>query len=73
MIVQSIRFTFEPADADKIQSIMLKLRDSSRKEPGVVSFDVGQSLDEPVFLHSGKSIVMPLRLKPIGKPITSND
>ncbi len=47
MIVQSIHFTFPPGSADEVESILLELRDASRKEAGVVSFDVGRSRDKP--------------------------
>lgn len=47
MIVQSIHFTFAPDDADEIEAIARELRDASRREPGVVSFDVGRSLEKP--------------------------
>jgi quinol monooxygenase YgiN len=46
MIVQSIHFVFAPDDAAEIESALLELRDASRKEPGVVAFDVGRSLDK---------------------------
>ena len=47
MIVQSIHFTFSMTDADEMQSILVELRDASRKEAGVVSFDVGRSKEKP--------------------------
>ena len=47
MIVQSIHFTFSPSDADEVQSILLELRDASRKEAGVASFEVGRSSEKP--------------------------
>ncbi|MBV9332971.1 MAG: antibiotic biosynthesis monooxygenase [Candidatus Eremiobacteraeota bacterium] len=47
MIVQSIHFTFAPDDADEVEAIALELRDASRKEAGVVSYDVGRSRDKP--------------------------
>lgn len=47
MIVQSIHFAFAADDAGAIESVLLELRDASRREPGVVSFDVGRSLDKP--------------------------
>ena len=47
MIVQSIHFTFAPDDADEIEAVALELRDASRGEPGVVSYDVGRSADKP--------------------------
>ena len=47
MIVQSIHFTFSPSNAGEVESILLEVRDASRKEAGVVSFDVGRSRDKP--------------------------
>jgi quinol monooxygenase YgiN len=47
MLVQSIHFTFAADDADEVEAIFLELRDASRKEPGVVAFDVGRSRDKP--------------------------
>ncbi len=43
MLVQSIHYTFAPNDADNVEAIFRELRDASRKEPGVVSFDVARS------------------------------
>ena len=45
--VQSIHYTFEPKDADAVETMLRELRDVSRKEPGVVAFDVARSRDEP--------------------------
>ena len=47
MIISAIQFTFEPADADKAESLLREIRDASIKEPGVVRFDVGRSSDDP--------------------------
>ena len=40
MLVQFVQFTFAPQDADKAEAILRELRDASRKEDGVVGFDV---------------------------------
>jgi quinol monooxygenase YgiN len=47
MLVQSIHFTFAPEDADKAEGLLRELRDESRKEGGVIGFDVGRSKDKP--------------------------
>jgi len=47
MLIQSIRFTFAPEDADQVAGMFKELRDLSRQEPGVVGFDVGRSNDKP--------------------------
>lgn len=46
MLVQSIHFTFAPEDADKAESLLRELRDESRKEDGVIGFDVGRSREK---------------------------
>jgi quinol monooxygenase YgiN len=43
MLIQSVQFTFAPEDADRAEAILRELRDASRKEQGVVTFDVGRS------------------------------
>jgi quinol monooxygenase YgiN len=47
MLVQSIHFTFAPEDADKAEGLLRELRDKSRKEDGVIGFDVGRSQEKP--------------------------
>lgn len=47
MLIQSIHFTFAAEDADKAEGFLRELRDESRKEDGVISFDVGRSKDQP--------------------------
>jgi len=47
MLIQSIHYTFAPEDADRVAGIFRELRDLSRQEPGVVSFDVARSKDKP--------------------------
>jgi autoinducer 2-degrading protein len=47
MLIQSIHFTFAPEDADKAEAIFRELRDSSRKEEGVIAFDVARSKEKP--------------------------
>jgi quinol monooxygenase YgiN len=47
MLIQSIHFTFNPEDADRAVGLFRELRDLSRREPGVVRFDVGRSEDRP--------------------------
>jgi quinol monooxygenase YgiN len=47
MLIQSIHFTFAPEDADKAEAILRELRDASRKEEGVITFDVARSREKP--------------------------
>jgi (4S)-4-hydroxy-5-phosphonooxypentane-2,3-dione isomerase len=47
VLVQSIHYTFAPEDVDVVEAIFRELRDASRKEPGVVSFDVARSREHP--------------------------
>lgn len=47
MIINSIHFTFPPKDADRAESLFRELRDVSRKEPGVIQFEVGRSREKP--------------------------
>ena len=47
MIITSIHYTFAPEDAGNAESLFRELRDASLKEPGVIQFDIGRSIDEP--------------------------
>jgi autoinducer 2-degrading protein len=47
MLIQSIHFTFAPEEADKAEGLLRELRDASRKEDGVISFDIGRSKEKP--------------------------
>jgi (4S)-4-hydroxy-5-phosphonooxypentane-2,3-dione isomerase len=47
MLVVSIHFTFAPEDADRAEGFLRELRDESRKEDGVVGFEVGRSEENP--------------------------
>jgi (4S)-4-hydroxy-5-phosphonooxypentane-2,3-dione isomerase len=47
MIIQSIRYTFAPEDADKAEALFRELQEASRREEGVLTFDVGRGRDEP--------------------------
>ncbi len=47
MLIQSIHFTFAPEDADKAEDLLRELRDESRKEDGVIGFNVGRSKEQP--------------------------
>jgi quinol monooxygenase YgiN len=46
MLVQSIHVTFAAEHAEQAESFLRELRDESRKEDGVISFDVGRSNDK---------------------------
>lgn len=47
MLIQSVHFTFAPEDADKAEAILRELRDASRKEEGVIAFEVARSQEKP--------------------------
>jgi len=47
MIINSIHFTFSPKDAGIAESLLRELRDASRKEAGVLQYDVGRSREKP--------------------------
>lgn len=47
MLIQNVHFTFAPEDGDKAESILRDLRDASRKEEGVIAFDVARSQAKP--------------------------
>jgi quinol monooxygenase YgiN len=47
MLIQSIHFTFAPEDADKAEALLRELREASRKEEGVIAFDVARSQERP--------------------------
>jgi len=47
VLIQCVHFTFAAEDADKAEAILRELRDNSRKEEGVIGFDVARSKDNP--------------------------
>jgi quinol monooxygenase YgiN len=47
MVVSSVHYTFTAEDADKAASIFGELRDASRREKGVISFEVGRGQEDP--------------------------
>jgi quinol monooxygenase YgiN len=47
MLINSIHFTFAPADADAAESLFRELREASRHESGVIQFEVGRSREKP--------------------------
>jgi quinol monooxygenase YgiN len=47
MVIQAVLYTFAPEDADKVNAILLELRDASRQEDGVDVFDVVRSTEKP--------------------------
>jgi quinol monooxygenase YgiN len=47
MLIVSIHFTFAPDDADRAEGLLRELQDESRKEDGVISFDIGRSKEKP--------------------------
>lgn len=46
MLIQSVRFVFAGEDADRAEAMFRELRDASRAETGVVSFDVARGLND---------------------------
>jgi quinol monooxygenase YgiN len=46
-IIANVRFTFDPADVEKAVAMFRELRDASRAEPGIVSFDVARDEEDP--------------------------
>ncbi|HXO17525.1 MAG TPA: putative quinol monooxygenase [Candidatus Dormibacteraeota bacterium] len=47
MVIASIHFTFAPENADKAEALFRELRDASRREEGVIGFDVARSREKP--------------------------
>ena len=47
MLIQSIHYTFASEDANRAEAILRELRDASRKEEGVIGFDVARSQERP--------------------------
>jgi quinol monooxygenase YgiN len=47
MVIQSIIYTFALENADRAAEILKELRDLSRVEPGVITFDVARSREKP--------------------------
>jgi quinol monooxygenase YgiN len=47
VLIQSIHYIFAPEDANKAEAMLRELRDASRKEEGVIAFDVGRSQEHP--------------------------
>lgn len=47
MLIQTVQFTFAPEDADKSEQMLRELREASRQEEGVISFDVARSKEKP--------------------------
>ena len=49
MLIKSIHLTFDPKEADVVEPLLRELRDASRKEAGVIQYDVGRSPENPNF------------------------
>jgi quinol monooxygenase YgiN len=47
VLIQSVQFTFAPGDGDKAEAILRELREASRKEEGVIAFEVARSQEKP--------------------------
>jgi (4S)-4-hydroxy-5-phosphonooxypentane-2,3-dione isomerase len=47
MIVQSVHYAFAPENSDKAAALFRELRDASRREAGVITFDVVRGRDNP--------------------------
>jgi (4S)-4-hydroxy-5-phosphonooxypentane-2,3-dione isomerase len=46
MLIQSVHYIFAPEDADAAEAILRELRDVSREEEGVITFEVGRSQEK---------------------------
>jgi quinol monooxygenase YgiN len=47
VLIQSVHYTFAPEDGDKVEAILRELRDASRAEPGVITFEIARSQEKP--------------------------
>lgn len=47
MLINSIHFTFDAKDVGAAEASLRELRDTSRKEDGVIQYDVGRSAESP--------------------------
>jgi (4S)-4-hydroxy-5-phosphonooxypentane-2,3-dione isomerase len=47
VIIQSVHYTFAPQDAEKALEILRELREASRAEPGVITFEIARGTDTP--------------------------
>ena len=47
MLIQSIHYTFAPEDADRAEAIFRELQAASRAEPGMVTYVVTRSKEQP--------------------------
>lgn len=47
MLIQSVHYTFASENGDKAEAILRELRDASRAEPGVITFEIARSADKP--------------------------
>ena len=46
-MINSVRYVFARKDADTAEAMFRELRDATRREEGVISFDVGRSQEKP--------------------------
>jgi quinol monooxygenase YgiN len=46
MLINSIQYTFAPKDADKAESLFRELQEASRKEAGVIQFEVARGREK---------------------------
>jgi quinol monooxygenase YgiN len=47
MLIQSIHYTFGTADGDRAAALLVELQDLSRREHGVLAFEVARGSDRP--------------------------
>jgi quinol monooxygenase YgiN len=47
MLVNAVIYTFPAAAVEVAERTLIELRDASRAEPGCITFDVSQSLENP--------------------------
>ena len=47
MLIQSVHYTVAPEDCERAEAILRELRDASRTEPGVITFAIARSWENP--------------------------
>ncbi len=47
MLCQSVHYTFSPEDANKAEALFRELRAASRKEDGVITFEIARNAEQP--------------------------
>jgi len=47
MLIQSIHYTVADEDGDRAAELFTELQELSRREPGIIAFDIGRSKERP--------------------------